>query len=111
MTKILEKVSNNQITIDDAYSKIYKREIKKSKKNRANFIKIKLRIKENPFISFFVNLFMIIPLPVVIAKPFLKKQLTKNDMPNVLYQDAINNAKGFSIKVDSKEAKIRIRLF
>lgn len=106
--KVLKKVAENKMDPQTAFDKLYTEDVIIP---RAHFVKIKIRILDNPAASFFANMFFALPCPIFIINGLLK--FAQKDMGEANYQlakEVIGYAKGTVVTVNSKEAKIYIKV-
>lgn len=104
--KVLKQLASGKITVSEAYDILYR-----PKPRKANFLKMKMSIKENKAVSALINTLFFFPVPISFGKYFIKKALVKNNLPASLYEEVIHSIGGTSIKVESKEANIKIYIF
>lgn len=103
---ILEKVSNGTLTVKEAYDAIYLPSPRK-----ASFFRMQMRIEDEKAVSALVNALFFFPVPIVFAKPFLRKFLKDQNISPEMLHECLNTLGGTSIDVDTSDAKIEIRIF
>jgi hypothetical protein len=105
--KILKMVAENKLTPQEGYDILYGGLGKKGR-----FAKIRLRITGRPFLTFFLGLLLVFPVPLGLVH-FGLRHADNADIAE--YKDMILGlvpyTKGVKVKVNSKDAKIRLRVF
>ncbi len=103
--EILRKVQTKELSVKQAYKKLYKQSSKK-----ARFICLRINLKEHFFISLLVRIFFLFPFPLIILKPFISKFLKEEGISPNLYNQLLESGKGIKINIITKDAKIRIKV-
>jgi len=105
--KILNKVYKQKLDVDEAYRRLFHQAVANKQKSR--FIKINIKIKDHPFVSGFIKLFTLIPLPTGLIRFFIRRSNFNN--PNFSTRDLLDiiSMKHVSLHVLTEEAKIKIK--
>lgn len=99
---VLKKLSNQTISPEIAYEKLYpKKPLKK-----ARFVKIRIQVNDQKVVSGILNTLFILPFPIRILK--IGKRFAPEEMRFSF--DYIDYAKGTLIDIDTKDAKIFIKV-
>lgn len=100
----LKKLANHSISKMEAYRQITGQ---KSPSKRARFVKMRMHIRDQKVISGALNTLFIVPLPLGLIKPFIKRHKD----PNVrAFAGSLQGAKGTRIDIQSKDANIHISI-
>ena len=98
----LKDLQSGKITRSEAYTRWH---TEQHALKKARFIKLRIFLKDQKAISMGLNTLFALPLPIALAKPFIRR--IKDPQIRAL-ADLIDYAKGTQIDVQSKEAMIRI---
>lgn len=111
--EVLDKCESKELSPKMAYRELYGH-INYVKIPKAHFIKLSIRIKEHPGLSVFLAFLFALPIPIGVARMFLKRK--QNDIINesfpITYKQVFDEliVKGIHIDIDAKnEAKIKIK--
>lgn len=74
--EVLNKCQSKEISPKQAYRELYTG-LKEHKPKRAHFVKVRVSINEHPGVSIFLAVLLALPIPVGIAKLFLKRKREK----------------------------------
>ena len=110
---VLNKLSNNEISLEDAYKDIYKApKIKPGKK--AFFVKMSIKVpEEGKGVNTFLKILFMIPLPLIFARiglRFAKRFVKDDDIDFQLISKMLKYSKNTRIQVDSPDAQIDIKV-
>mgnify|MGYP000338268745 CR=1 FL=1 len=100
----LEDLHSGKITQAEAYTRWHTQQHALKK---ARFVKLRIFLKDQKAISMGLNTLFALPLPIALAKPFIRR--IKDPQIRAM-ADLIQYAKGTRIDVQSKEAMIRIAI-
>ncbi|HHU80676.1 MAG: hypothetical protein ACOX40_06175 [Bacilli bacterium] len=106
--KILKKVEENKLDPQEAFEKLYVKEVVLPK---ARFVKLKINILDSPGTTAFLKVLFCLPLPIFFVKSLVK--LARKDMGDETYElvsELLGYAKGASVMVDSDEIKVDIKV-
>jgi hypothetical protein len=113
MTKyeVLSQLENKEISVNDAYHKIYK---SKNSYRKAHFIKFKFKIKESRLITIFLKILFFLPMPIVLLKIIARIAMRRKGLQdiNISEEDILKliSTKGILIDIDAKnEVKVKIK--
>lgn len=104
--KILNDVANKKITPSQALEKLYGR-----KPRKGRFIKVFINIKESKGLTAFINLILMMPVPIIFGKIFIIKYMKKNNIPIEIYDELISTCGGTSVIVKSRESNVKVKIF
>jgi len=113
--QVLVQLSENKISVNEAYQYIYE---KNRKLKKAHFIKFKFHIAESKGANALLFILFLLPIPIVVIKIFLKL-LAKNEYIHISGQEVpikdfiqLIALKDINIDVKAKdEAHIKIKTF
>ncbi|XMB87034.1 hypothetical protein RJG79_04350 [Mycoplasmatota bacterium WC44] len=86
------------------------------KLKKARFIKVKVKVKDQPYATTLVNVFTFLPIPLAIGKMFsnlIVSKLNEHTGSNFTKKDfirLINASKGLSVDVEAKEATVKVKI-
>ena len=105
--KILNKVYQQKLDVETAYRKLFQQPKVKIPKSR--FVKVKINIKDHPYVTGFMKLFTLLPLPTALIKFFIKKSIYNN--LNFSTEDLLKivSMKHISLSVWTEDATINIK--
>ncbi|MGI6768881.1 MAG: hypothetical protein ACOX43_07375 [Bacilli bacterium] len=103
--EILQKVSTKELSPGEAFSLLYGDAGKKTR-----FFYLRIFVKDSIFISLLVNTIFLLPFPLFLVKPIIKKILKEEDLSPELYNRLVASGKGTKILIKTKDAKIKIKL-
>lgn len=111
---VLNQLEKNELTIEEAYNKIYKPKKTKLGK-RAFFVKMKIHVpEEGRGINTFLRILFAIPIPIVLARIGLSigNRFAKldDDMDLKEISKILKYSKNTIINVDTEEAQIEIKV-
>lgn len=100
----LKKLHNHTITKEQAYIELT---TAKPRYKRARFVKLRIHIKDQKAISTALNTLFVVPLPLGLIRPFIKRHKDENVRA---FAGLLDLAKGARIDIQSDEAIIRISI-
>ena len=103
--EILRKVSTKELSPSEAFTFLSGKP-----KKKARFLYVRIFLKDSILISLLVNTLFLLPFPLVIVKPFIRKVLKEEGLDPNLYDELIACGKGIKISVKTNDAKIKIKL-
>ncbi len=111
--EVLTKCESKDVSPKKAYRELYGHE-KHYKLKKAHFIKVRIRINESPGLSVFLAFLLACPIPIGIAKMFIRKKMDEivSESFPVTYRQLFSEfmVRGIKVEVDAKnEAKIYIK--
>lgn len=110
---VLTKLENNEISVKDAYNKVYNPNIIKPGK-RATFVKMRIRVpEEGKGVNMFLRILFAIPIPIIFARwglKFAERFVKDEDVDFKIISKMIKYSKNTLIQVESKDAKIDIKV-
>lgn len=113
--QVIEKVYNNELSANDAYTKLYPSNALTPKLKKAHFVKLRIRVPdEGKGVNTFLKILFAIPLPLIFAKIGLriaKKHVDSDEIDFDQIKHLLTYAKGTVINVDSEDAKVDIKIF
>lgn len=111
--EVLTKCQSKELSPKQAYRELYGIG-KERKPKRAHFVKVSIRINESPGLSVFLGILLALPIPVGIAKMFLRKKKNEviSDTFPITYGSLMNDLliKGILIDIKAKdETRIHVK--
>lgn len=112
---VLNQLQNNELSIEDAYEKLYK-ERKTKPGKRAFFVKMNITVpNEGKGINTFLRILFMLPIPIVFARiglgfasRFVKDATDEIDFKEI--SRLLKYSRNTKIQVDAKDAKIDIKI-
>ncbi|MFY9421694.1 MAG: hypothetical protein WBK54_05410 [Bacilli bacterium] len=104
--EILRKVKDKKLTPEKAFERLYGPPPRK-----ARFLLLRLKIKDEKLLSFFINLLFLFPFPFVFLKPIARLILKEEGLDPDLYDQLLKAGKGTEIRVKTNDAKILLKIF
>lgn len=114
--EVLEKLQNNEVTVDEAMKEMYPVNDKKEPKpgKRAHFIKFKIHVPdEGKGINTFLKILFAIPIPMIFARMglrFANRFVDDNDVNLKEISKLLKYSRNTKVQVDTNDAKIDIRI-
>lgn len=105
--QILLKLTSGQLSKKQAYRSLYPKQ-KLSKRKRAHFVKIRIKIPDEVGVSRFLALLFLFPVPLFFAKMILRrvKNTESYDMPFTVNEFAeMISVRGIKIDVQTKSGE------
>jgi len=96
----LLRLSQKEISIEEAYSEMFPKKKKKTK-GRAHFVILRFKIHDSKGVSRFLNILFFLPMPLVFVKMFIRlgmKHANIEDMP--LSKEEIMELLKYKVKVE-----------
>src|SRR5690606_8532834 len=78
--KILNKVSQNKMSVEEAYGKLYKPKREKRIYPKAHFVKLSIQVEEGKGVNLFLKILFLLPIPIWLVKFILNKNMNKSEM-------------------------------
>lgn len=103
---ILQKVSSRELSVNDAFSKLYG-----PKTRKIRFIFLRIHLSDSKALSLLLNLLFLLPLPLFLVKPIVIMIIKKTEYDYLLISELLNTGGGMKVKVITKEEKIYLKLF
>ena len=113
--KVLTLVEKNELLPEDAYKKMYKDHMTVSS-GKATFVKVDIRILDEPRVTKLLKVLTFIPFPLFLVKMFagiITSQLEKHTDISFTKEDflsLIDASKGLIVDVDTNDAKIGVKV-
>jgi len=111
--QISKKVENNELTAAEGLSKLYPIKSKKMGK-RAFFVKVSVQLpEEGKKLNTFLKILFAIPFPLILARIGVRiagRFVKVDEFDPKMISKLIKYSKGTSVQVESKDAKIDIRI-
>lgn len=114
--QVLEKLESNEITPELAYQELYKKEDKIKPGRRAFFIKMKIRIPDEPGVTNFLRILFMLPIPIIFARlglrfasRFAKMEENEVDIDLKELSKLLKYSKNTRINVDTNDALVDIK--
>jgi len=110
---VLNKLSNNEISLEDAYKDIYKApKIKPGKK--AFFVKMSIKVpEEGKGVNRLLKVLFAIPIPIMFARiglRFAGRFIKDDDFDVKEISQMLKYSRNTRVQVESKDAEINIRI-
>ncbi|VEU82000.1 hypothetical protein [Acholeplasma hippikon] len=109
--KILNKIYKHELSIDEGYEQLYKKELKKYRAQnsyiepkKASFVKLKFKLQDHKHVTNLINFLFLIPVPVGIMRLFKNQIDDYEEVRKML-------VKGISIEVQSEDTNIKIKTY
>jgi len=109
--KILMQVQNNEISSEEAYEKLYRKE----PKGRASFVKLSIKaLEESKGTNRLLSVLFFLPVPIVFVRwalRFVGKELTPMERRELV--KIINHAKGTRVQVltAKEDVKVNVKIY
>ena len=94
-----------------------KQESRMTKTPKASFIKMNIDIKDEPTVSFWVNLLFIIPFPLILIKLFsgiAAEMATKHSGVEITKEqllDILNACYGLDVRVETEDVNVDVQFY
>ena len=113
---VLNQLQNDEISIEDAYGKMYPVEKSVKPGKRAFFVKMNIKIpNESQKLNTFLRILFMIPIPIVFARiglsfanRFVKDELDEIDMKEI--SRLLKYSRNTKVSIDTDDAKIEIKV-
>src|SRR5690606_160785 len=109
--KILNKVSQNKMSVEAAYKKLYKPKREKRIYPKAHFVKLSMKVDEGNGVNLLFKILFILPIPIWLIKIILDKNMTKSEMDKETLEQvkSMLEVRGCSLVVQQKDVFIKMR--
>jgi len=112
-SQISKKIEKNELTAAEGLNKLYPVKYSKAGK-RAHFVKVSVQIpEESNKLNTFLRILFAIPFPLIFARIGLRiggRFIKADEFDPKMISHLIKYSKGTTIQVESKDAKIDIRI-
>jgi len=103
--RILKQIEKKKITAKEGFDLLYG-----TKPKPVRFANLRLKIKDQPHVSRFVNLLFFFPIPIRFAIKIAMRYAKEKDIPQELIDAFLEYGGGTTILVDTDDAKVAIEL-
>ncbi len=107
--KMLNKVYKGKLSTSEAYNQMF---VKPVSYKKAQFVVLRLNIKEHKFMTLLLNTLFLLPTPIGLIKTILRKVATKNnemDDETLAQVTELISVKDIALEVKSEDADIYIK--